>query len=66
MNEQDEKVRSDPDTKEASVHPETQINPSHREAAEIEGWALQWDTTALRKAALAKKMKQLRHAEVDQ
>ncbi len=66
MNEQDEKARSEPDTKEASVHPETQIDLSYQEAVKIEGWALQWDTAALRKATLARKMQQLRHAEGDQ
>ena len=36
--------------------------PSYREQGEIEGWALQWDASALRKATLARTMRQLREA----
>ena len=39
---------------------------SHYEADEIKGWALQWDTTELRKTKLARKMRHLRQASPDQ
>jgi len=60
MNEQNEKVRSDPDTEQALTGPETPVDSSYQETEEIEGWALQWDTSALRRANLARKMRNLR------
>lgn len=36
------------------------------EAPESEGWALQWDTTALRRANLARQMRELREASGNQ
>lgn len=65
MNEQDEKARTDQDAGPASDHPGSHFGPSYREATEIEGWALQWDTTALRKMTLAKRMRSLRQASGD-
>jgi len=35
------------------------------DAEEIRGWALQWDTVALRKANLARRMRFLRNAGVE-
>jgi len=66
MNEQDEKARPDQDAGPASDRPESHFGPSYREGTEIEGWALQWDTTALRRMALARKMRSLRRASGDQ
>ena len=66
MNEQTGNPPCEGDADQIPARTDKQIDPSHHEAAEIEGWALQWDTTALRKASLAKKMRQLRQAAADQ
>jgi len=66
MNEQNEKAPSQPDTKTAAASKETQADPSYYDAEEIKGWALQWDTTELRKTNLARKMRHLRQPSPDQ
>jgi len=81
MNEQNEKplsegeaeqvpalmeTRIDPSCHEAEAEAVALTDPSHHEAPEIEGWALQWDTFALRKLNLAREMQHLRHASADQ
>ena len=65
MNEQDEKHPSQGKIEETLPRVETPIDRWHFEAPEIEGWALQWDTTALRKANLARKMRGLRQSSGD-
>ena len=65
MNEQNERVLSQPEPKTAGGT-EKQADPSYHEAPEIRGWALQWDTTELRKTALARKMRRLRRSSSDQ
>ena len=76
MNERNEKVRSHLDTKQAAIRTEMQEDPTSSseagtdrlgyETSEIRGWALQWDTTALRKTNLARKMRHLRQSSSDQ
>lgn len=76
MNERNEKARSDLDTKQTTIRTEMEndtaspgeagTDRSHYEAPEIRGWALQWDTTALRKAKLARTMRHLRQSSLDQ
>ena len=66
MNEQTERVPSQPDTKAPGVESSNQADSSYYEADEIQGWALQWDTTELRKTSLARKMRQLRQPSSDQ
>jgi len=66
MNDRNEKAPSQPDTKTAAARKETQADPSYHEAPEIRGWALQWDTTELRKTNLARKMLHLRQSSPDQ
>ena len=65
MNEQDETARSALDAKQALARADMQDDPSYYEAPEIQGWALQWDTTTLRRANLARKMRSLRKASRD-
>ena len=65
MNDRNEKVPSQPEPKTASGT-DKQVDPSFHEAPEIRGWALQWDTTALRKTSLARKMRHLRTSSSDQ
>ena len=62
MNEQNEKAPSERDVERAPARTETRIDPWDYEDEEIEGWALQWDTTALRKASLARTMRHLRQS----
>jgi hypothetical protein len=66
MNEQTERVPSQPDTKAAALEPQEQADSSYYGADEIKGWALQWDTTELRKTNLARKMQHLRQSSPDQ
>lgn len=66
MNEQNEKPLSEGEAEQVPTLMETRIDPSCHEAPEIEGWALQWDTFALRKLNLAREMQHLRHASADQ
>lgn len=66
MNDQTERVPSQPDTKTPKAELRNQADLSHYEADEIQGWALQWDTTELRKTSLARKMRQLRQPSSDQ
>jgi hypothetical protein len=76
MNERNEKERPRLDTKQAALRTEMQEDPASSgeagtdrscyEAPEIRGWALQWDTTALRKMNMARKMRQLRQSTSDQ
>jgi len=65
MNDQDAKGQEAEDAEKAQHRIETLISPSRREATEIEGWALQWDTYALRKASLARRMRDLRESSDD-
>ena len=62
MQERDEETRTEQDAETAPAGFERPTGPSHREEAEIEGWALHWDPTALRKASLARTMRKLRQA----
>lgn len=66
MNDQPEKVPSQPDTKSAADAQDNYADPTYHEAPEIRGWALQWDTTELRKTNLARKMRHLRQSSPDQ
>jgi hypothetical protein len=66
MNDQTEKVPSQPDTKTAADGQGNHADPTYNEAPEIRGWALQWDTTELRKTNLARKMRHLRQSSPDQ
>ena len=65
MNERNEKPPSEGEAKQAPPLTETQADPSHHEAAEIEGWALQWDASALKKVNMARKMRELRQSPTD-
>ena len=66
MNEQAERESSQPDTEAPEVESGNQADSSYYEAEEIKGWALQWDTTELRKTSLARKMRHLRQSSPDQ
>ena len=66
MNDQTERVPSQPETKAPETQSESYADPSYHEAPEIRGWALQWDTTELRKTKLARKMRRLRQSSLDQ
>jgi len=66
MNDQTERVPSQPDIKTATDEAGKNADPSYHEAPEIRGWALQWDTTELRKTNLARKMRHLRQTSPDQ
>jgi 2-isopropylmalate synthase len=63
MREGTEDARSD-GTEQS--RPGTLRRPSHREEGEIEGWALQWDSSALRKTTLARTMRQLREGSTEE
>ena len=65
MNERNERVPSQPETK-TTDGTDTQADPSYHEAPEIRGWALQWDTAALSKTNLARTMRRLRNSSADQ
>ena len=60
MNDRDAKEQEAQDVEKPQEHIETLIGPSRREQTEIEGWALQWDTYALRKVSLARRMRDMR------
>ena len=64
MTEHNQKLPSEGDPEQAPARTETRIDPWDYEAEEIEGSALQWDTTALRKASLARTMRHLRQSSV--
>ena len=66
MNDQTERVPSQPDTKTAADEPARNVDSTYHEAPEIRGWALQWDITEPRKASLARKMRHLRQSSLDQ
>jgi len=65
MNERNEQGPSQPEPK-TTGDTTRRADPSYHEAPEIRGWALQWDTTALRKINLARKMRHLRRSSSDQ
>lgn len=65
MNDQAEQALSQPETKSAAVESRNWMDASYHEAPEIQGWALQWDTTELRRANLARKMRHLRQSSPD-
>jgi hypothetical protein len=64
MTEHNQKLPPKGDAEQAPAHTEPRIDPWDYEAEEIEGWALQWDTTALRKASLARTMRHLQQSSV--
>ena len=66
MNDQTERVPSQPNTTSAADVQGNYADPTHHEAPEIRGWALQWDTTEFRKTNLARKMRHLRQPSADQ
>lgn len=67
MNERSEKVQSRVNIEQAAIRTKAESDPAFpSEASEIKGWALQWDTTELRKANLARKMRHLRQSSSDQ
>lgn len=66
MNDRNEQVPSQPDIEVTPVGKDKQADASYHEAPEIRGWALQWDTTELRKTNLARKMRRLRQSSPDQ
>ncbi len=65
MSESTEKVLSQPEATAMAAQPGMQADAFYTEAPEIQGWALQWDTTELRKATLARKMRQLRESSTN-
>ncbi|GEM_PF-2732576 len=66
MVKQIDKASANGDVKEPSLHVEMPSEQASCEDVEIKGWALKWDTMALRKVNMARKMRGLRHPEVDQ
>jgi len=64
-NRMQERTEDPRDAQAAQPRLGTMGRPSHREEGEIEGWALQWDPTALRKATLARTMRQLREGSTE-
>jgi len=62
MNERSKTRRPDGGDEQAPAHTEVSPIQWRDEAPEVEGWALQWDTTALRKTNLARQMRELREA----
>ena len=66
MNDQHENAPSGSDAQTGAAASVQQADASAHEAPEIRGWALQWDTTELRKANLARRMRQLRQSSLDQ
>ncbi|MBE0636473.1 hypothetical protein IH601_10800 [Candidatus Bipolaricaulota bacterium] len=66
MNERNETAQPDQDTSPMSMNADTDGDSPLYARRGSEGWALQWDTTALRKANLARKMRDLRQSPTDQ
>ncbi len=66
MDERNEKTPSGQDAEWTPARTETPSDPWDDEGTEIEGWALQWDSTALRKASLARKMRRLRQPSTEE
>ncbi len=62
MNERNMPRPFDGDGAQAPAHTEMSAVQWRNEAQEMEGWALQWDTSALRRANLARQMRELREA----
>ena len=62
MSDQTERVPSQPKMRSSAAEFEKQAGASYHEAPEIQGWALQWDTTELRKKNLARKMSHMRQS----
>ncbi len=62
MNERGTTPPTGPNTYPLDAHPEPVPQPWHDDPDEIRGWALHWDDTALRKASLARKMRELRES----
>ena len=66
MNEPNEMAHLDQDARPASTNVDLEGDSPQYARRGSAGWALQWDTTALRKANLARKMRDLRQASTDQ
>lgn len=66
MKDQTERMPSQPNTEPAACAQGNYADPTYHEALEIRGWALQWDTTELRRTNLARKMRHLRQSSLDQ
>jgi hypothetical protein len=66
MNDQTERAPSQPYMKTAADEVGKNADPTYNEVPEIRGWALQWDTTELRRTNLARKMRHLRQTSSDQ
>jgi len=65
MTQHTEQVPENGVAENATVRKETWPDRSEDETTEIKGWALRWDTTALRKVNMARKMRSLRQTEAD-
>jgi len=65
MNERGETPRTDPSSEPTTAFAEMPTDRSAIDAEEIRGWALQWDTAALRRANLARTMRALSEAGGD-
>jgi hypothetical protein len=66
MNEINEMAQPDQDARPVSTNVDIEGDSPQYAQRGSAGWALQWDTTALRKANLARKMRDLRQGPKDQ